>query len=412
MDKHKQREYFRLWQTEDDGHLPNHKLVNTESTEVPKSGTPWEHIETYLDLLPLSFWEDKTADIGTDIPELVHILVHEKGLDPDRIDLDCDSVWKQEVAKMYKVNYNKDTNIIRRDTEWNESDMKKQFTVNIINHKYTDVIDNSHIPGKQNTTIARSRERIMNGLSYVKENGYFGTISTSQSLLSAGQKSALENLLQFDIKKVFAELNFPGKLGVDVSGIFLKKTKTNNKVIPYVSKDNENFDIDISKFVYINNKKNYIPAGVTKASLPLVEKILDISNDIFVFSSSSSQGKKNLVGFWGGRNVGLSLKHFKFTFTGSFGATEKESYHNCDLGNVYPEENIRALFQGKWFHWHLTQIIRKPGGNKPAGVSYFPKVDLSKKWTFDNFARLINATEEQKQMVLDWADSKNEDWQD
>lgn len=412
MDKYKLREFFKLWQTEDNGHLPNNKLINKDSVDIPKCGTPWAVLEEYINLIPNQVLKDPNLTIGTDIPELVHILVKEKGLDPAKIDLDCDSIWKQEVAKTYGVVYNKDISITRSDINSENNDMKKKFTVNIINHKYTDIVDNSHIPGKQNTPVSMSKQRIINGLSYVEENGYFGTISTSQSLLSAGQKSVLPTLLKYKIEKVFAELEFPGNLGVEISGIFLQKKQSDSNIVLYRDINGKEFNLDLSNLVYVNNGKKYIPAGVTKESVSLFDKILKINNDIFVFSHSSSKGKNNLVGFWGGRNVALSPKHFKLTFTGSFGKNEKESYHNCDLGNVYPEENIRAVFQGKWFHWFLTQIIRKPYGNKPVGVSYFPQIDLSKKWTFDKFAKLINATEEQKQIVLDWASKKNEDWQD
>lgn len=402
------REYFKLWQTEDTGHLPGvnpGELYDKDSTEIPKFGTPWEHIEKLLDELPLSFWEDETATIATDIPEVVHIVVKERGIDPSRVDLDCDSVWKQTVAKTYKVSYNVDITNRRSETEREKNDMKKQFRVNIINHKYTDTV------GK-NGKVARP-DRIIKGLSYVESNGYFGTIGSTSSLLTAGQKSVLPTLLKYKILKVFSNLHFPS-VTIDISGIFLQKTTDKNEKINYTSINGEEFDLDIQKFVYVGNNNNYIPARLTKDSLPLVEKVASLNRNVFRFASSSvsDSSVKHKVAFWGGPNTSLGTKDFRLTDTGDFGSSNKQVHHACNLGKKYPEENIRALFQGRWFHWYLKQIHNQPAAHRPSQISYFPKVDLDTKWTFDTFAQKINASEEEKQLVLDWAEKQNENWQD
>lgn len=411
IDKKSIRDYFRLWQTEDDGHLPLKNIIDKDSSEIPGCGTPWDIIDIYLNEIPDSVIQDPNTTWATDMPEVVHALVKERGVNPNNVYLDCDSDWKRQVAKTYKIQYNTSNDDLRRDVSYEDSDMKRQFTVNLINYKYTDIVDNSNNE-KRSAPISRS-DRVLNGLSYVKPDGYFGVIGTSQALLTAGQKSVLPNLLQYEILKVFAKLTFPVPLGVEVSGVILKKVKHKNKLISYVSINDEVFDIDIDKFVYTHKKgKHYIPTGVTKNTISLVEKIVAVNSEVFTFAGSTCKGHDHLVGFWGGRNVLLSPKHLKITNTGDFGANEKQSFHNCNLGQEYPEDNIRAVFQGKWFHWFLTQLLRKPGGNRPAGVSYFPKLDLSVKWTFDKLAQKIGASAEEKQIVLDWAKNQNEDWQD
>lgn len=404
------RDYFRLWQTEDEGHLPLKNSIDKDSGKIPECGTPWDIIDSYLDEIPDAVIRDPNTTWGTDMPEMVHVLVKERGVNANQVNFDCDSDWKRQVAKTYNVQYNTNNHDLRRDVSFEDSNMKKQFTVNLINYKYTDVVDNSNNE-KRSTSVSRS-DRVLNGLSYVAPDGYFGVIGTSQALLTAGQKSVLPKLLQYEILKVFAKLSFPVSLGVEVSGVILKKVKHKNKLISYVSINDEVFDIDISNFIRKQNGKHYIPTGVSKDTISLVEKIVAVNIDVFTFSGSTSKGHDHLVGFWGGKNVGLSPKHLKITHTGDFGADETQSHHNCNLGQHYPEDNIRAVFQGKWFHWYLTQLLRKPGGNRPAGVSYFPKLDLSVKWTFDKLAQKIGASAEEKQIVLDWAEKQNEDWQD
>lgn len=410
------REAFRLLQLQDEGHCPlvdagkkGIESYDPASGVIPEIGTPWDVCEDYIDSIPSHLIENAEINIGTDIPEVVHILVKERGVNPQRINLDCDSGFKIKLAKFYKVCYSHG-NDERRDIHWRDSIMKKQFDVNLINHKYTDII---HNPGKKPTPVSKSKERINNGFSYVKDGGYFGVVSTTQSLLSAGQKSVFSEFLRStQFIKVFAEIKFPGNLGVETSGFIVKKTQPTSSDIPFRSIANEDFVINADDFIYSKTNDNYLPVNATKDSIPLLQKILKLNRDVFEFSASSSEGFKNKVAFWGGRNIALSPKHFRVTSNGHLSISETQTTHPCGLNKTYPEENVRALFQGKWFHWCLTQIIRKPGGNRPAGVSYFPIVDLNKKWTFDSFAKHIGASVKEKELVLNWASTKNEDWQD
>ena len=159
------RDYFRLWQTEDEGHLPLKNSIDKDSGKIPECGTPWDIIDSYLDEIPDAVIRDPNTTWGTDMPEMVHVLVKERGVNANQVNFDCDSDWKRQVAKTYNVQYNTNNHDLRRDVSFEDSNMKKQFTVNLINYKYTDVVDNSNNE-KRSTSVSRS-DRVLNGLSYV-----------------------------------------------------------------------------------------------------------------------------------------------------------------------------------------------------------------------------------------------------
>ena len=421
MQSQEYENYFRINQAEhDNGHVPcknddkkkEDKFLSDEHG-IPMVGTPWRYVRDILANIPNSVIADTTKQWHTDIPEAVHILIMEKKVKPSQIWLDADSEWKRNLAIFYEINYNKNEAGLRRDVPWRDQkddEMKKQFDVNLINYKFVDVTPNG---GK----VSRGQQRITNGFSYVKDGGYFGVIGTSQALLTAGQKSMYTKLARNNkIIKVFTKLDFP--IGHPISGVVLQKTEPqDNQIIDIRNADNESITVNINDFVFQNSGpqkgNNYLPQAITKDSLELLKKVKDLNTDVFQFSASSSRGGINLIVFWGMANVSISPKNFRVTFNGKFDDSPDSVSHPCALDQKYPEENIRSVFQGKWFHWMLHQIFHVPPGNRPAGVSYFPKLDLSTKWTFDRLAKEIGATAKEKQIVLDWAaKQKNAIWQD
>ena len=406
-------EQFRLTQLEDVGHVPLIKEKNGTRTfkrdgnKIPVIGTPFKHVRMYINNIPKPIRSSEATLWHTDMPEVVHILIAEMKVNPLQIWLDTDSDFKRNLAKSYGINYNNNDKTMRRDTLWQEQEdeeMKKQFTVNLINYKFSDT-------GPNGGRVPKSRKRIQNGLSYVQDGGYFGVIGMSRALFTAGQQSILYKLLEYDIKKIFANIDFPIALGVDISGMILHKVESENDIILYNSIDNDEFEIDLSQFIYRKVDRKFIPANVTRSTLPLVEKIIKLNDEVFEFSASSSKGDKNLIAFWGVSNMPLSPKQLQMTDTGTFNVKLSHG-HPCSLGKKFPEKNVRAVFQGKWFHWYMEQLLRRTVANSPAAVSYFPKLNLSTKWTFDKLAEKIGATDEEKQIVLDWASKRNETWQD
>ena len=399
--------YFRSWQTNDEGHAPGIRkgISQRDKYGVPLIGTPFASVRDFINAIPNEVLTDSASTYGIDIPEAAHILILEKNIDPKQIWIDADSQWKKDVAYSYGINYNSDINNLRRDISWNDQtdeEMKRQFTVNLINYKFTE--------NTGNKSESKSLPRIRNGLSYVQNNGYFGVIGTSIGLLLPGQKSGFNEIAENQIIKAFSKIDFPGGLGVEASGILVKKTRNKKSIVKYVANNGKDIDLDINDFVYYRTNKRFIPSGITsQESLDLVKKIQKMNNDVFKFAASASRNSKMIGYFTSSKQIPTAPQRFGLNINGD--SVDKYSGHGCALDG-YSEENIRVVFQGKWFHWHLNQIYRRPVNSNPANLSYFPKLDLSTKWTFDKLAEKIGATDEEKQMVLDWAKEQNEDWQD
>ena len=234
------------------------------------------------------------------------------------------------------------------------------------------------------------------------DRGILAMVSAS-SFLGGGQKGLGYLFTENQTDRVWLRLNlyFP-KIGIDIGGFVIRKIQSTSPVVRVVTIDGD-VDITASDFVY-NKTRPYIPRSITPATLPILRKIISYNTEVFDFRSSDSKGAHHKIGFWASANTGIHPQYLKITHTGEFDS--KWISHPCKLDAEYPDENIRAVFAGKWFHFVITAISGSQANANPANLSFFPKIDLSKKWSFDELGDLFNMTAEEKNVVLNWASTR------
>lgn len=243
----------------------------------------------------------------------------------------------------------------------------------------------------------------------VNDNGYLAIVA-STNFLGGGQQGLgylfSENrtiVINFDHK-----LHFP-KVGTDIGSFVIQKTPNVDPTSIQVARGDEAFVIDSTVYRYCGNP--YIPRGISKESEPILRKIVCKSSDVFKFQSSVSKGMTNKIGFWAAAKTGIHPKYFRITHTGEF---ENDNItHPCGLDQNYHDDHIRSVFMGKLFHWVIYQINAGMADRNPSNLSYFPKVDLTKYWSFDDLAEYFDLTKDEKRVILDWANSRAVDcWRD
>ena len=235
---------------------------------------------------------------------------------------------------------------------------------------------------------------------YVEDAGFYAMISAS-NFLGGGQLGLGYMFTENKTNKLNINLkNYFPKVGIDVGYFILEKIPAPDSQIIEMENKGSNFTLDPADFIY-NGNRPYIPKNVCGSSLPILKKIISYNKDVFAFRSSESKGMQNKVGFWAGANTGIHPKYIKLTTNGEFDS--KWVDHPCGLDKTYPEENIKAIFAGKLFHWVLFVINGHQSDRRPANLSYFPKVDLSRKWTFDDLAEEFKLTDDEKKVITDWA---------
>lgn len=209
--------------------------------------------------------------------------------------------------------------------------------------------------------------------------------------------------ISFGLKDKFNNVSF------DICGFVLQKTECNDAFIPATNKG-QSFYIPRNQFFY-NGDKPYIPKNVDQTTLPILLKIIGKSKEVFEFRSSASKGMKHKIAFWAGASSGIHPRYFKITNTGEFSGDRIS--HPCGLDKEYSVENLKSVFCGKLFHWTLNMINGNQGTDQPATLAYFPKVDLSKKWTFDSLASEFGLNDTEKKVIIDWADTRGKtEWFD
>lgn len=293
--------------------------------------------------------------------------------------------YKQALVGTYQVKSYDDI------LNW-KTDMK--FDVVIGNPPFQKVVGDSKI--SIGTVI------IKRALELVAPGGILSMVSSS-TFLGAGQKGLGYMFSENEVIEIFLNLNgyFPG-VGIDIGGFILRKNEPTTSMIA-VSNKQDKMILDTQQYKYETHKR-YIPRSVTTDTLPILNKILQKSNEVFDFRASSIQGGTNLVGFWAGANTGVHPRYIGITFTGAF--DKMATGHACRLEQAFPEKNIRAIFQGKLFHFIISLINGAQSSARPASLSFFPKVDLSTFQSFDDQCKYFGLTDAEKQIVQNWADSK------
>ena len=243
----------------------------------------------------------------------------------------------------------------------------------------------------------------------VKDGGTLAMISSS-TFLGAGQKGLGYLFSENQVIDVqLSHKNYFPKIGIDIGSFVIKKSPSISTVIN-VENQNSKMKVDTALFKY-EKTKPYIPRNINSTTLPILVKILNYNQDIFDFRASASKGAVYKVGFWAGANTGIHARYVKITNTGQFDS--KWIDHPCKLDQYYPEENIKSVFAGRWFHFVITMISGNQSAGRPANLSFFPKVDLNTKWTFETLGDLFGMTLEEKQIVNDWAQTRsNAQWCD
>lgn len=244
----------------------------------------------------------------------------------------------------------------------------------------------------------------------VEDNGYLSMISAI-TFVGGGQHGLGYLFSENKTDRVYLNLNkeyFP-KVGIDIGGFILSKTAAQDTSITIVN-GGDIFELDVSEFIY-KGETGYIPRNVTSVELPILLKILGYNKEIFDFRSSACKSATQMIGFYAGANTGIQPKALKIA--NSLTAIREFCDHPCPMDKIYPEDNIRSVFSGKLFHWVLDKIAKGRGPDRPANLSYFPKIDLSQRWTFDTLSEEFKLTDDEKQVVADWAASRSKiEWFD
>ena len=243
----------------------------------------------------------------------------------------------------------------------------------------------------------------------LKDGGTYSMVSATNFL--GGGQHGLGYLFK-ENKTIYIDINlkkyFTG-VGIDIGCFVLEKTPAEREEIE-VRNQESIFTLNAEDFIF-NNDRYYIPKNVNADTLPILKKVVAGKTDVFDFRSSVSKGKQFKIGFWAGGGIGIHPKYLKITNTGEF--EKKEIAHACGFDQEYPIENIRSVFQGKLFHWVLNSINGNQGSDQPSSLSYFPKVDLSKKWTFESLADEFGLTDSEKKVITDWAATRGKvEWFD
>ena len=243
---------------------------------------------------------------------------------------------------------------------------------------------------------------------YLNPNGILAIVA-STNFLGGGQQGL--GYLFSENEVISINLNhkdyFP-TVGTDIGSFIIKKAPASSKNIT-ITNNNCQFVIDTTAYRYCG--KPYIPRGVTKETEPILRKIIDKTTDVFKFQSSVSKGMQHKIGFWAAAKTGIHPKYFRITHTGSF--DNDNITHPCGLDQHYSDDNINSVFAGKIFHWVIEQINAGMSDRNPSNLSYFPKVDLSKFWGFDDLADHFGLSVEDRQVVQLWAaGKKNVVWRD
>ena len=316
----------------------------------------------------------------------------ELGIDPEHIAFYSDHTHKSILVQKLGVN--------KVMTDLKDS---KKFDVVLGNPPFQKVAGKSKV-GIGTTLIKQFYDDL------VKDGGILAMVSNT-NFLGGGQKGL--GYLFSENEVIDIQLNhkhhFP-KIGVDIGSFIIKKTKPSSTVIK-VENNGSKMNIDTSLYQY-EGKKGYIPRNVNANTLPILSKILSYNEKIFDFRASNNKEAKYKVGFWAGANTGIHARYLKITRDTSF--TDKNIDHPCSLDKDYPDDNLKAVFAGKLFHFVITMINGNQSDRRPANLSFFPKVDLDVKWTFDTLSKEFGLTEKEKNIVLDWANTtrKNVEWHD
>ena len=296
----------------------------------------------------------------------------------------------------------------KEKTEWVEMMCVKVITELPMDKKFDVVVGNPPFQAqKGNAKISVGTDIIKLVMtSLVKDDGVLAMISSS-TFLGGGQKGLGYFFSDYNVIDINLNVNKYFNIdAVQIGYMIIQNIPSTTSSITIHNGDDA-MAIDTNDFVF-NKTKRYIPRNITPETLPIFKKIVGYNNEIFDFRASASKGATYKVGFWAGRNSGISPKYLKVTKTGEF--KNENLGHPAALDADYPMENIEAVFKGILFHFVLNVVNGSDTAARPANMSYFPKVDLSVKWTFDTLADEFGLTAEEKQVVLDWAATKGDNF--
>jgi hypothetical protein len=233
----------------------------------------------------------------------------------------------------------------------------------------------------------------------LKSGGTLAMVAQT-TILSGGQQGVWRYFSEYTPRVVDPFVNDRFfKVGIDICYVIVDKIKSTGSRVNYRCADGTVINLDYNQFKYSDKKIAYVPRALRDSqSLVILQKVMAKTTEVFDFRHSASAGQQHKIGFGIAPRININPKYFAITHTGEFTGKDAWVSHPCGIDEFYTngktvnDETIRTIFQGPLFHWILTTICGGLTSARPAGTSYFPKLDLNQNWTKESLYQHFGLT--------------------